>query len=91
MPDLSALVVPPVKNQKINLFQAGQKGVEINEIFDSDEEEDDEGVVSDGKIGKIRRNFIHHNNQVQPTPYRKKILLIMCIYFRVFISNLISS
>ena len=73
MPDLSALVVPPVKNQKINLFQAGQKGVEINEIFDSDEEEDDEGVVSDGKIGKIRRHFIHHNNQVQP--------LIVKIYY----------
>ena len=55
------------------MFQAGQKGVEINEIFDSDEEEDDEGVVSDGKIGKIRRHFIHHNNQVQP--------LIVKIYY----------
>jgi hypothetical protein len=46
---------------------AGTKGVEIQEVFDSEDEEDDEGVVSDGKVGKIRRHFIHHNNQVQFT------------------------
>ncbi len=42
----------------------GPNGVEIQEVFDSDDDDEDEGVVSDGKVGKIRRHFIHHNNQV---------------------------
>ena len=37
----------------------------MNEIFYSDEEEADDGLVSDEKTGKIRRHFIHHNNQVK--------------------------
>ena len=54
-----------VKQFEIFFVQVGPNGVEIQEVFDSDDEDEDEGVMSDGKVGKIRRHFIHHNNQVK--------------------------
>jgi len=42
-------------------LQRPQNCVEMNEIFDSD---DEDGIVSDGKTARVKRHFIHHNNQV---------------------------
>lgn len=47
--------------QPTQRHNAPQNCVDINEIFDSD---DEDGVVSDGKAARVKRHFIHHNNQV---------------------------